>query len=126
MGIDPQRGDQVAVVARAFQPPADDALPFYEAGWFGPLVRGLVALIGVLLVLLLAVRPLLRLLKRDPAEEGDASPLLIASIAAPTRIDGAVIGRQIELAQRMVEEKPEQAVIALRRMLAQQAAGIAP
>ena len=56
------------------------------------------------------------------AAQGDASPLLIAGIAAPTRIDGAVIGRQIELAQRMVEEKPEQAVVALRRMLAQQGA----
>ena len=124
VGIDPQRGDQVAVVARAFQPPADDALPFYEAGWFGPLVRGVVALIGVLLVLLLAVRPLLKLLKREPGDEaGDeagARRLALAAHPSPgAAIDGTIIGRQIELAQRMVEEKPEQAVVALRRMLAQ-------
>ena len=125
VGIDPARGDQVAVVARAFQPPADDALPFYEAGWFGPLVRGVIALIGVLLVLLLAVRPLLKLLKREPGEieEGaaeDGKVLAIKGRAAPaTHADGTIIAKQIELAQRMVEEKPEQAVVALRRMLAQ-------
>ena len=123
VGIDAQRGDQVAVVARAFQPPADDALPFYEAGWFGPLVRGVIALIGVLLVLLFAVRPLLRLLRREPGDAANERPLALEARAAPgTPIDGTVIGRQIELAQRMVEEKPEQAVVALRRMLAQQGA----
>ena len=128
VGIDTQHGDQVAVVARAFQPPADDALPFYEAGWFAPLVRGAVALIGVLLVLLLAVRPLLKLLKREPGDEaGDesgnnsgAAPLALEGRASHRpAIDGTIIERQIELAQRMVEEKPEQAVVALRRMLAQ-------
>ena len=121
VGIDAQRGDQVAVVARTFQPPVDEALPFYEAGWFGPLVRAVVALIGVLLVLLFAVRPLLRLLKREPGETAEVVPLALeARHVTGAPIDGAVIGRQIELAQRMVEEKPEQAVVALRRMLAQQ------
>ena len=125
VGIDAQRGDQVAVVARTFQPPADDALPFYEAGWFGPLVRGVVALIGVLLVLLFAVRPLLKLLKREPGEAevtslANGGPLAIEGRASPTNsTDGTIIAKQIELAQRMVEEKPEQAVVALRRMLAQ-------
>ena len=128
VGIDTQRGDQVAVMARPFQPPTDDALPFYEAGWFAPLVRGAVALIGVLLVLLLAVRPLLKLLKREPGDEaGDesgnnsgAAPLALEGRPSHRpAIDGTIIERQIELAQRMVEEKPEQAVVALRRMLAQ-------
>ena len=131
VGIDPQRGDQVAVVARTFQPPVDDALPFYEAGWFGPLVRGVVALIGVLLVLLFAVRPLLKLLKREPGETemgaAEGAPLALAGRASPPSTtlpatDGTIIAKQIELAQRMVEEKPEQAVVALRRMLAQQGA----
>ena len=121
VGIDAQRGDQVAVVARTFQPPVDEALPFYETGWFGPLVRGVVALIGVLLVLLFAVRPLLRLLKREPGETAQPAQLALEARHIPgSPIDGTVIGRQIELAQRMVEEKPEQAVMALRRMLAQQ------
>lgn len=127
VGIDAQRGDQVAVVARTFQPPIDDALPFYEAGWFGPLVRGVVALIGVLLVLLFAVRPLLKLLKREPGEPeigaAEGAPLALEGRASPFNAhDGTIIARQIELAQRMVEEKPEQAVVALRRMLAQQGA----
>ena len=88
----------------------------------------MVALIGVLLVLLLAVRPLLKLLKRESGDaagdksgnDSGAAPLALEGRASHRpAIDGTIIERQIELAQRMVEEKPEQAVVALRRMLAQ-------
>src|SRR6218665_3125743 len=72
VGADPARGDQVAVIARNFEPVAAEAPPFYEAPWFATVLRNAVALIAVLLVLLLGVRPLIKALKRDPAQPADA------------------------------------------------------
>ena len=39
------------------------------------------------------------------------------SPAAEAGQDQALLGKQVELAQRMVDEKPEEAIVALRRML---------
>ncbi|MGB7655705.1 MAG: flagellar basal-body MS-ring/collar protein FliF [Novosphingobium sp.] len=123
MGIDPARGDQIQMLVRPFDVPADTALPFYEAPWFAMVVRTVAALLGVLLVLLMGVRPLVRALKRDPsaAEQGEARAAGAAPVpGAP--VDAAVLGRQVGLAQRIVEEKPEDALVALRAMLGQPAA----
>jgi flagellar M-ring protein FliF len=122
-GIDPQRGDQIQVMVRPFEPVSEEAVPFYEAPWFAMVVRSLVALIAVLLVLLLGVRPLLKALKRAPADPvsadhaGDTPPA--ASPAPGDPVDPALLGRQVGLAQRIVEEKPEDALLALRAMLGQ-------
>jgi flagellar M-ring protein FliF len=65
VGANTQRGDMVQVVASKFEP-ADLAPPaFYEQPWFAMLVRYGTALIAVLLVLLLAVRPLIGRLRGD-------------------------------------------------------------
>lgn len=130
VGADPQRGDQIAVLARPFEPVADTPPAFYEAPWFPLAVRSAVGLLAVLLVLLLAVRPLLRLFKRPAPEaeglQGDAPAAAppgltlsgrTAAAESPPFEDQAVLGRQVELAQRLVEEKPEEAITALRRML---------
>ncbi|WP_374281587.1 flagellar basal-body MS-ring/collar protein FliF [Novosphingobium sp.] len=135
VGADPQRGDQVTVLARPFEPVDDQGVPFYEAPWFAMAVRYGVALLAVLLVLLLGVRPLVKALKREPAPalpaaadgemdgepgdggEGETGQPRAGSGAAP---DPAVLGRQVSLAQRIVEEKPDDALHALRQMLAQQ------
>lgn len=123
VGLDPQRGDQVQVITRAFEPVEDVSLPFYEAPWFAMVVRSVVALLAVLLVLLMGVRPLVRALKRGGGEGGDGD-----GEAAPARApaglsaDPALLGRQVGLAQRIVEEKPEDALVALRSLLGQNAA----
>ena len=70
VGANAQRGDQVTVMARNFEPLAEEASPFYEAPWFATVVRSVVALLAVLLVLLLGVRPLIKVLRRDPQPEG--------------------------------------------------------
>ncbi|MFM5924033.1 MAG: flagellar basal-body MS-ring/collar protein FliF [Novosphingobium sp.] len=119
MGADPQRGDQVQVMARPFEPISDEGIPFYEAPWFALAVRSLAALIAVVLVLLLGVRPLIRALKREPgdgsaADEGGEGS---AAALAPPATDAALLGKQVGLAQRIVEEKPEDALLALRQML---------
>ena len=118
MGVDPARGDQIQVMVRAFEPVEDTALPFYEAPWFAMVVRSVVALLAVLLVLLLGVRPLVRALKRGGnAASGDGDPA--PPRKAPAATDPAMLGRQVGLAQRIVEEKPDDALVALRALLGQ-------
>ena len=133
VGADPARGDQVAVVARSFQPDLPEQTPFYEAAWFAPLVRAVTMLGAVLLVLLLAVRPLLKLLKPAP---GAAARALIAGnenaaavIAAPTvdpetgLADAELLSRKVGIAQRLAADKPDRAASALKAMLAQSDSG---
>ncbi|MBV1690688.1 flagellar M-ring protein FliF [Novosphingobium sp. G106] len=136
VGADTARGDQVAVITRSFEPITDAAAPpFYEAPWFATVVRNAVALIAVLLVLLLGVRPLIKALKREPtpalpapdgaaAGEGEliaASPLAVEEMMDPETgvVDAELLSQQVGLAQRIVAEKPESAVVALRQMLNQ-------
>ena len=121
MGVNPARGDQIQVMTRKFEPVEDAALPFYEAPWFAIVVRSVVALIAVLLVLLLGVRPLLRTLRRSASGDGANGPGVVPAQAAMPEIDAAVLGRQVGLAQRIVEEKPDDALVALRALLGQNA-----
>ena len=125
VGADPARGDQVAVMVRKFDSAEVAGLPFYEATWFASIMRNAVALVAVLLVLLLGVRPLIRVLRHNSAKRGEGdtdadSPApggYAASALPPVAIDPELLGRQVSLAKRMVEEEPDSAVIALRKML---------
>ena len=121
VGADPARGDEVAVVVRKFDVAAIDAAPFYEAAWFATVVRYGAAVLAMLLVLLLAVRPLIRTLRRDPVEaEADSEEPAGAGAEARTprpAVDAALLGQQVSLAQQMVAEQPESAIVALRQML---------
>ncbi|PLK27637.1 flagellar basal-body MS-ring/collar protein FliF [Novosphingobium sp. TH158] len=129
VGADAQRGDQVAVMVRNFDAPPVEPPPFYQEGWFLTLVRYGVALLGVLLVLLLGVKPLVRALKRDPAPAAQLPPTgasieqqaeaAVAQVKDPVTgaIDAALLGRQVSMAQQIVAERPDQAVEALREML---------
>jgi flagellar M-ring protein FliF len=135
VGADPARGDQVAVITRSFESVADEKVPFYEAPWFAIVLRNAVALIAVLLVLLLGVRPLIKALKREPSAKpagaaggsGDpAAQPLPAALPAEAMVDpdtgvvdAELLSQQVGLAQRIVAEKPENAVVALRQMLNQ-------
>lgn len=128
VGANPQRGDQVAVVARSFSPVSAEAPAFYEAPWFATVLRNAVALIAVLLVLLLGVRPLIKALRgpsRPASHSGEAAeleaivPVPVEAMTNPETgtIDPEILSRQVGLAQRLVEEKPDSAVAALRQML---------
>jgi len=129
VGADAARGDQVTVMVRNFDAVPVEAMPFYQTPWFLSLVRYGVALIGVLLVLLLGVRPLIRALKREPKESPTAVPKQLsvehqADVAAAQvkdpvtgAIDAALLGRQVSIAQAIVTEQPDSAVQALREML---------
>ena len=137
VGANAQRGDMIEVVASKFEP-VDLAPPaFYEQPWFAMLVRYGTALLAVLAVLLLAVRPLIgKLAKRgNAAEEAPAAdaPLLAVigdeagqdsdtppgagdDTAAPGLL-GADLPRQVELVRQLAASQPDRAVEALQRML---------
>lgn len=129
VGLNAQRGDQVAVVARDFSPATADALPFYESGWFAALLRNGAALVALLLVLLLGVRPLIKALRRGPfgvdgetAGGGNGAPSgssqADAGNSRPSRpIDPARLSQQVGRAQQLVSDQPDAAVAALRQML---------
>ena len=120
MGVDPARGDQIQVMVRAFEPVEDVSLAFYETQWFAMVVRSVVALIAVLLVRLMGVRPLIRALRRSadgPSAAGE--PGVLTARKPPPALDAALLGRQVGLAQRIVEEKPNDALVALRALLGQ-------
>ncbi len=123
VGADPARGDQVTVLIRPFEKVETEALPFYEASWFAMIVRSLVALIAVLLVIFMGVRPLIKVLRRAPiaSAPGATQGGKTAAFANPatSAVDAALLGRQVSLAQRIVAEKPDSAVTALRQMLGQ-------
>ena len=93
-------------------------------------MRNGAALAGVILVLIFGVRPLFKLLRtaaKDDAEaldgEGHALPSAgagarnetPAKAAAP---DSQELTEQVELARRIAREQPDDALQALRRMLA--------
>lgn len=151
VGADPARGDQVAVAVRAFRPVEVAPAPFWETPWFATILRNAVALITVLLVLLLGVRPLIKALRREPEKslatkknrkgaaddedgEGEADEGASASSETGTAggrnpalqpaqdpqtgvVDADALARQVNLAQRLVEEKPDNALVALKQML---------
>ncbi len=128
VGVNPDRGDTVAVVVRPFEPVVEEELPFWEAPWFAMVVRNAVALISVLLVLLLVARPIVRSLTGpkgdddDDLAEGEADGVVpaarrLGTQAMPVEPDREQLSAQIELAQRIVREQPDDALEALRRML---------
>jgi flagellar M-ring protein FliF len=89
------------------------------------LLRYGLALIAVLLVLFLVVRPVMKMVTGRRAEGGDSegiSPPRNALVPmgmgmGQSEIDREQLSAQIELAQRIVREQPDDALRALRRML---------
>jgi flagellar M-ring protein FliF len=83
-----------------------------------------VALLAVLLVLLFGVRPLMRAVtgnRRQPGDEQTADRPATGMLGTALQGDGgpdrSQLAAQIELAQRIVREQPDDALLALRRML---------
>ncbi|OBV10908.1 flagellar basal-body MS-ring/collar protein FliF [Erythrobacter dokdonensis] len=141
VGANAARGDRVEVVASKFETVSLEPPAFYEAPWFAMLVRYGTALLAVLLVLLLAVRPLIgklrgrgkadavatpgpdgTLLTADRGEDTvsaadampDGMPLAAMSASAPP----GELAQQVERARLLAASQPERAVEALQRMLA--------
>lgn len=145
VGANPARGDQVSVVAGAFEAVVEEAVPFYETSWFAMALRYGTALIAVILGLLLGVRPIINALRGPKAaetEEDEGSETGEDAIdpatgqPVPTVSGGTIMAQQggalsgqddlreqVDLARRLANEQPERAAAALRRMLAAPASG---
>lgn len=134
VGAQPDRGDQVTVIAGTFDPVVIADMPFYETAWFATVLRNAVALIGILLALLFIVRPIMRMLK-DKAADGDddnnddngdrengsgdnIAALPGGSIATSMPPEPGNLREQVDLAKKLAKEQPDRAADALRRMLA--------
>jgi flagellar M-ring protein FliF len=126
VGANIDRGDTVAVVVRPFKAAEAEEIPFWETPWFAMIVRNAVALVSVLLVLFLVARPIVRALTRpkdrdEDDDEGDpgmpALPAASHPASAQAGPDREQLSAQIELAQRIAREQPDDALQALRRML---------
>ncbi len=131
VGSNTERGDQIEVVASKFEPTDLEPPAFYEEPWFAMLVRYGTALIAVLLVLLLAVRPLIGMLRGRGATAAlaDGAPNAMIGSDVGATANGAALNagsndasigdlpKQVELARRLAASQPERAVEALQRML---------
>lgn len=141
VGANTQRGDMVQVVASKFEPADLEPPAFYEEPWFAMLVRYGTALIAVLLVLLLAVKPLIgkirdrkhpavnapatasddgedaALLAQGDGAAGDGDRVLLAGAGDESGTPLDDLPRQVELVRQLATQQPERAVEVLQRML---------
>lgn len=144
VGASPARGDTVAVITRSFETVVIDEPEFWETPWFATIIRNVAAVLGVLLVLLLAVRPMLKAAnpnkekkakgkkgkksksgdEDDDDDEGDStedtdtgSSENAGALSPPPSSEE--LSQQVELARRIAREQPDDALQALRRMLAE-------
>lgn len=122
-GASDARGDIVTVAARPFVDPALDSPPIFEKPWFAAALRAGALLVSLILVLLMAVRPAIRALSAKKADNAAAaSEESGSSVHQP---DGVAVDldshdrllAQVEVAQRLAREQPDDARLALRRLL---------
>jgi len=130
VGANPQRGDQVEVIARNFMEEAPAVPPpFYEQPWFETVLRNGVALICVLLLIFFGLRPAIAAMRRSKAApQGEGPAIGMAQDGAETattesmlneRLEQMRLADQVSLAQRYITERPDSATAAIRQMLAE-------
>ncbi len=145
VGFDQARGDQVAVVSRAFagaEAMEASEQPWYEAGWVAMLARNLTALAVAAIVVFGAVRPLVKTIikRRDSAAAaqagaaqqaaalGLAGPAAMAFQPAPgatalDMLDGArSYDDRVQAVRSFTRDNPERAALAVRDMMRADAA----
>ena len=141
VGADEGRGDQIEVVVSAFEGVDQTPLAFYEQKWFTDVMRLVAALLAVVMVLLLGVRPLIKRIwpAKDAKNADQATPALadnstsgdVAAGGQWNMSDQAHLGvdehfpQKVELARQLAASQPDRAVEALQRMLELPDAGAA-
>jgi flagellar M-ring protein FliF len=76
VGFNAERGDQVAISARAFADIAQPEVAPWDEPWFWPLLRQAGAVLGALFVLLLIGLPLRKMFKRRAEEASERAELI--------------------------------------------------
>ncbi|MBS7671330.1 flagellar basal-body MS-ring/collar protein FliF [Croceicoccus gelatinilyticus] len=135
VGVNVDRGDQVTVIARSFEPVEPVVTAFYEEPWFARLLRIGGGFLVALLIVLFGLRPLLKSLRKKSEDNGKDEVIHIEGKAAPV-VEGPKteaeskalllmeeaskrddLNKKVALARELIEEKPADALAALREML---------
>jgi flagellar M-ring protein FliF len=135
IGFSQQRGDQVAVSSRAFQPIVEANTPWYEASWVSLLVRNVSGLIAALALIFFIGRPMLKRRKelknaaagKTGEENEDGTPALPTSLQPEAIADKPVTLDMISsaysyqeralLIQDFVKQNPDHATLVIRDLL---------
>jgi flagellar M-ring protein FliF len=107
IGFDAARGDLVAINQRPFVAVEDTAAPFYDQGWFLPLVKQVGAILAALLAFLFIGRPMIRAAKQRAAARAEQNQAIEETLLAATdrpALAGGANGREITL--EMIEAAP--------------------
>ncbi|MBH9538589.1 flagellar basal-body MS-ring/collar protein FliF [Novosphingopyxis sp. YJ-S2-01] len=132
IGFNAQRGDQVEISSRAFQPIVTEETPWYEASWVSLLVRNVSGLLVALALIFFIGRPLLKRRKELknapalPAAEASEAPALARSADEarkdePVTLDMITAAHSYQeralLIQNFVKQNPEHATLVVRDLL---------
>ena len=135
IGFSQQRGDQVAVSSRAFQPIVEANTPWYEASWVSLLVRNVSGLIAALALIFFIGRPMLKRRKelknaaagKTGEENEDGTQALPTSLQPEAIADKPVTLDMISsaysyqeralLIQDFVKQNPDHATLVIRDLL---------
>lgn len=120
IGIEPERGDRVEVVARPFAPPASTAVPIWQEPVVVESSKWLAVALVALGLLFFVVRPMLRKWERDAEAERAAAAatglLSGPSLPDPRRIDYAA---KLADARLIASTDAARATAVARRLLAE-------
>ena len=133
IGFNAQRGDQVEVSSRSFQPIVEANTPWYEASWVSLLVRNVSGLLVALALIFFVGRPLLKRRKEMKANAGAgaipasgktaalAGPGNEAQDSHPVTLDMITAAHSYQeralLIQNFVKQNPEHATLVVRDLL---------
>ncbi|MDK2760195.1 MAG: flagellar M-ring protein FliF [Sphingopyxis sp.] len=108
IGFDATRGDMVAINQRPFAQVEDTSPPFYDQGWFMPLVKQVGAILAALLAFLFIGRPMIRAAKDRAAKRAEQNQMIEQSLLAATDTRPAIAGGQNgqEITLEMIEQAP--------------------
>ncbi|WP_326913976.1 flagellar basal-body MS-ring/collar protein FliF [Sphingopyxis chilensis] len=107
IGFDAARGDLVAINQRPFVAVEDTAPPFYDQGWFLPLVKQVGAILAALLAFLFIGRPMIRAAKERAAKRAEQNQALEESLLAATDRPALASGsNHREITLEMIEQAP--------------------
>jgi flagellar M-ring protein FliF len=131
VGANQERGDMVAITARAFASTETPEPSWYEAAWLSPLVRGAIGLIVVLAVVFGLGRPMLKRMSaaskaKAEARSDEVGKQIAAALADQTKTDKVTIDMieaapsyeaRAALIRSFVRQDPARAALVVRDLI---------
>jgi flagellar M-ring protein FliF len=106
VGFNAERGDQVAISARAFADVATPEVAPWDEPWFWPLLRQAGAVLGALFVALLIGLPLRKAMKRRAAEAKERAELIETQLLEATDAPAKAAAPSADITLDMIEAAP--------------------